>query len=773
MPARPPGWTPSLGLNLASNVDWSGDFPLIDRMLTHREWVTRTDTQWNTGAPVPLDADNWPTAVPAGTVLTTVLSADPNGVGSGRYVITWEGTGEIQVWLTGAIIEGDGTSGQAVAVVPGTPGEDYNPMFLSILATDAADPVRDIRVVREDQVALADAGETWSPRFLEMVQDFRSFRFMDMMGTNNSTISGWEDRPRAEDASWAWSGVPVEAMVELANRTGTDPWFCMPHLADDDYVRRFAEYVRDNLDPRLIAHVEFSNEAWNWQFTQSQDAMHAANQRWGDAQGNNNGSFEPEEHIGDGWMQWNGMRAAQMAGIWTEVFGGEAAARLDRVIATQTAWFGLEVPLLTAPLWVAEGNPEPWTFFDSYAITGYFNGSLSDLQHVGTVLQWAAMGDAGLDLAFQQMRHADLLPDSWGLENAPVLYEYHAGVAAAHGLRLVAYEAGQHLTATHVGQPYAGVLTEFFARLVNDPRMGELYDRNIELFREAGGTLWEIFSSFGGPSVYGHWGNLDTVYQGGSARWDAMQAYNDANPAWWEARDPLAFANGGVTIGGAAAEAIIGTQGGDRLVGGGGGDTLNGRLGSDTAMGGDGNDRLLGMAGADHLHGEAGHDRLAGGADRDTLDGGAGNDLLDGGDGNDRLLGGDGIDVMGGGAGADTLIGGAGGDRLTGGAGRDVFVLRALADSPFAPGGARDRILDFTPGQDAIRLDLDANEVAGGVQDFVLVSTAFGANRPGEVRILTVDAGTWLVVGNTDNDAQAEFALLVMGGAPTAADLIL
>lgn len=160
-------------------------------------------------------------------------------------------------------------------------------------------------------------------------------------------------------------------------------------------------------------------------------------------------------------------------------------------------------------------------------------------------------------------------------------------------------------------------------------------------------------------------------------------------------------------------------------------------------------------AGADHLHGEAGRDRLADGADRDTPDGGEGQDTLDGGDGQDLLLGGADLDL------------------LVGGAGNDIFLLAATADSPVTPGGARDRIMDFTPEQDAISLDLDANEIVAGVQDFALMTTGFAANRPGEVRIVAVNGGAWLVLGNSDNDAQAEFALAVMGGAPTAADLIL
>jgi hypothetical protein len=62
-------------------------------------------------------------------------------------------------------------------------------------------------------------------------------------------------------------------MVELANKTGSNPWFKMPHDATDDYIQKFATYVCNHLDPRLIASVEYcdlgrcaqlSTEAIGW-----------------------------------------------------------------------------------------------------------------------------------------------------------------------------------------------------------------------------------------------------------------------------------------------------------------------------------------------------------------------------------------------------------------------------------------------------------------------------------------------------------------------------
>lgn len=80
-----------------------------------------------------------------------------------------------------------------------------------------------------------------------------------------------------------------------------------------------------------------------------------------------------------------------------------------------------------------------------------------------------------------------------------------------------------------------------------------------------------------------------------------------------------------------------------------------------------------------------------------TVEGTAGDDWLKGGEGADLLLGGAGSDDLQGGAGDDVLRGGADHDGLTGGAGRDSFVL--------ARGDANDWVVDFTPGEDLIRLE--------------------------------------------------------------------
>jgi Ca2+-binding RTX toxin-like protein len=164
--------------------------------------------------------------------------------------------------------------------------------------------------------------------------------------------------------------------------------------------------------------------------------------------------------------------------------------------------------------------------------------------------------------------------------------------------------------------------------------------------------------------------------------------------------------NGFDTIsGGVGNDTLQGNSGQDSLLGGDGDDVLLGGVQADTLEGGVGQDSLVGASGADLLDGGAGDDTLEGnfgfdtllggdGADvldgglaNDRLEGGAGDDLLSGANGADLLLGGDGADRLEGNAGGDTLDGGLGDDVLRGGLGVDTFVFRA--------GSGNDRIVDF------------------------------------------------------------------------------
>lgn len=595
---------PSLGMGLNGIADWSSQHPFVDVMKTARPWVGHSADQWGAFSTEALraggylDEFGWPLALPDGAkaLEAFILTDQPEGAThlSGRYLLRYTGTGVIRVVGRADNVRYD--YGKREVRFDVTPGE--GPVALSLLETDSADPLRNITIVREDQLALYELGVIFNPLWIDKVADLRVIRFMDWMFTNGAPQISWEERPLPQDASYVWRGVPVEVMVELANQIGADPWVNMPHMADDGYIRGFATYLRDHLDPALKAHVEYSNEVWNFMFPQTAWVRDQAQALWGDDAGD------------DAWMQFAGLRAAQMADIWRGEFADQED-RLQIVIGTHTGWPGLEEPLLMAPLALEHGQltEPPVTRFDAYAVTGYFGYELGGEDQVAAVLGWIAASEAvarakavetgadpeayiaahrydlAYDLAAESLRQGslgELLRDT---------LPYHTEVAARHGLRLVMYEGGTHV----VGQGAVvenDALTEFFVGFNYSPQMGALYEELLSGWTAAGGTLFNAFVDVAAPSKWGSWGALRHL-DDSTPRWETLLRANAVAPDWDTERQEGAFLHGVTRAAGpegahlegtAKADILLGAAGDDVLVGSGGNDRIHGGAGRDLAI---------------------------------------------------------------------------------------------------------------------------------------------------------------------------------------------
>ena len=267
---------PSLAFGLSGIADFSTEMPFLDLMKESRPWIGHSGGSWNAMTYQQLqdggylDANGWLTRMPPGLNSVGTIWAWGNGNDpatdpaaasrAGIYVLHYDGAGTIQ-------LQGD------AKILSSQPGEivfqnvSGNQFMVNITATDpngTGDYIRDISVVNEKYEGLYQTGAMFNPDWLNTVSDARELRFMDWMAINSTaTATGWADRPQLGDATYMKQGVPVEVMVALANQTGADPWFNMPTGASADYIRQFATYVRDHLAPGLVAHVEYSNEAWN------------------------------------------------------------------------------------------------------------------------------------------------------------------------------------------------------------------------------------------------------------------------------------------------------------------------------------------------------------------------------------------------------------------------------------------------------------------------------------------------------------------------------
>lgn len=551
---------PSVGIGLSGIADYATQQPFLNLMKTARPWIGHVGTAWG-GMDLTemrelgyLDDFGWPIAVPPGVtgISTLVLTDLPKEAIStnGRYRLTYEGQGAIEISSMGETVEGH--NGEAWFTAEAGVG---SMVIITIRRTDpngTGDYLRNFTIVQEQNIPAFEVGRVFNPQWTQEIRDMRNLRFMDWMDTNNSAESEWDTRPQVDEFSYASHGVPLEVMIQLANEVHTDPWFNIPHMATDEYIRNFATMVRDGLDPQLRAHVELSNEVWNWQFSQSTWAEQQGLERWGQ----------------DGkWVQFYALRASEMAVIWDDVFGLDADTRLVKIISTQTGWLGLEEDILTAPLWVAESpeNAPPYSYFDAYAVTGYFSAGLGDTKAT-TVLGWledsrekaeenalnladsaradyveSHMYDLAIQLAFEELSSGAITGDHSGSVQGlvDVEFPYHAAVAKKYGLDLVMYEGGTHVVG--IGDWVENeALTEFFSVLNYSEEMGVLYGQLLEGWRTAGGGLFSMFVDVAPPSKWGSWGALRFLGDS-NPRWDAIRGFNTDHSGWWETRSAGTF----------------------------------------------------------------------------------------------------------------------------------------------------------------------------------------------------------------------------------------
>jgi hypothetical protein len=83
-----------------------------------------------------------------------------------------------------------------------------------------------------------------------------------------------------------------------------------------------------------------------------------------------------------------------------------------------------------------------------------------------------------------------------------------AGVARKFGLKLIAYEGGQHLVG-YLGAENNEALAKLFQAANRHPRMYDLYRRHLRNWSEAGGDLYVLFNYVTTPSKWGSWGLLE------------------------------------------------------------------------------------------------------------------------------------------------------------------------------------------------------------------------------------------------------------------------
>ena len=463
-----------VGTNLAGVVYYGNNFPFVDLMKSGGGWGSRTNGTWG-GAFPSAAADGTPTALAPGQQAMAAVLWDGTHYPAGRYTLLWDGEGSLSFPLSQVrIVE---SSPHRIVVEPQTLDVQ---MWIGIDSTDSSNPVRNVRFLMPGAEA-SYATQPFNPAYLQKIAPFSVLRFMDWGQTNGSGVREWADRSHLTDVTYGTGkGVPIETMIDLANTLHADPWFCVPHMASDDYMARFARLVHDRLDPTLHPHVEYSNEVWNTGFAQTQ---------WASAQSDALGLARP-------WgtpSLFYAKRSVEMFKILQQVYGASDAGRLVRVIAGQAAWTQFSENAL--------GYGDTAANADVLAIAPYFRAAdADDTAKAATTLTLSP--DRILDQMLVSIRGE---VKSWMGANS--------ALASRYRLKLKAYESGPGDTTFYFPDAQQGPMTALFAAANTSPRMKDVYTEYYGQWKALGGDAMLQYNDINLASKYGFWGALDYVYQ--------------------------------------------------------------------------------------------------------------------------------------------------------------------------------------------------------------------------------------------------------------------
>jgi hypothetical protein len=462
-----PAATSNIGINSSSIAYWGGSRPFVN-LIYGDNFVMGPMAG---GAPQAIaaqyfDSNGWVKDLPAGYYAVKALSIPTI---SADIVCTYVGNGTINV------------NGPVTNVVSsaGSLSFHYNSSYPTTRWATIyyqVDPTNYIRNIDCHEAGVT-TGSAFDQSFVNAVKGYQIFRFMGWVPEviDNSGIQTafptptitWAKRNKPGDGDYLGSdGVPVELMVALANQANVDPWFSLPWNADDDYITKFATYVRDNLAPGRRAYIENSNEVWNWSYPVTHQAYAEAV-----AEGLPGNAYQQV-------LERYAEKTQHVMQIWSNVFAGQTN-RIVRVAAFQ--------------------NAQP-TYVDS---TLAYNNFASSVDAVATAPYWAFMQNDYTGQSLDTIMNT-ILPAN--ISDTLALAAQNKATAQKYGLRYIAYEAGQHVVLPNN--------LDLLAQIERDPRMYDLYKSYINGWNSKAGGDSLILTNLQSPiGAWGAWGLVEWIGQ--------------------------------------------------------------------------------------------------------------------------------------------------------------------------------------------------------------------------------------------------------------------
>jgi len=295
----------------------------------------------------------------------------------------------------------------------------------------------------------------WKPEFIADLAPFSNLRFMDLVPVNNSNVVNWSERVQKTSDHYTSVGFAIEWMIDLCNRTNKDMWICIPHKSTYDYWFQCATLIKNTLNSNLKCYVEYSNETWNYGFTQAQYCEDQGVA--GGLPGSN------KWYQGGAYSVW---QSTKIFKAFRDAFGSQMSSRVVRVCAFSGNFDIFDQgynSVVNSGTWNPNGEAA-----DIFAVAPYINGSLD-----------------GADASIQSKFHAEI-------DNMKNSYVIPAkNIANKYGKPLCCYEGGQHLlTNAHLWSRNPAIYNEYLYMLNSWKPYFTLFDHYCQYATAASGGAW-------------------------------------------------------------------------------------------------------------------------------------------------------------------------------------------------------------------------------------------------------------------------------------------
>ena len=448
-PAAPTGRSLRLGVNVAASVYYNTERVYANLAQGAGSW---RDPSAGWGSMVAGKLNSYGFPIVAGALPINV----PQPVWAGQDVAitcTWLGSGTVT-------IDGDARAAGANNRVSFTwRGRKSTALPTILVYVAGANATTPFRALDCREPGLTTNGQ-FDQRYVDDMKPFGVLRFLDWSNANGNPASvTWASRTTLDKAGN--DSVALENMIDLANATGSDPWFTVPYNADETYVRNMAKLVHDRLSTSRRAYFELSNEVWNFGFPVATQALNE-----GLAEKLSTDKYS--NHL---------MRYAEKS-IWMHKLLTAAFAdnpnRLVRVVSAQND------NSFSARTIMGFRDTANWV--DALATAPYFglglynggNATVTDLPTLFVSLEAARV-------------------------NVLAKARENKAIADKYGKRYIAYEGGQHVIA-----PAAKATLD--ASLQRSPMMYDIYKRYLADWKAQMGDTMTLYSATGTISQYGSWG---------------------------------------------------------------------------------------------------------------------------------------------------------------------------------------------------------------------------------------------------------------------------